>query len=82
MWKQGTIGIPDKNDAEHLIVCHYWVKVCERPSKVFGINGGRIIKLTIKIDGVVTANYERGWDIEPKDEPTRLASMILLQNHN
>ena len=27
MWKQGTIGIPDKNDAEHLIVCHYWVEI-------------------------------------------------------
>ena len=82
MWKQGTSSIPDRDDEERCTVCHYWVKVCERPSKVFGINGGKIIKLTIKIDGVVTTNYDRGWDIEPKDEPTRLAYMLLLQNYN
>ena len=82
MWKQGTISIPDKDDEERCTVCHYWVKVCECPSKVFGINGGKIIKLMIKIDGTVTVNYDRGWDIEPKDDATRLAYMILLQNHN
>ena len=82
MRKPGTISIPDTGDEERYTVCHYWVKLCERPSKVYGINGGRIIKLMIKIDGVVTANYDRGWDIEPKDEPTRLAYMLLMQNYN
>ena len=82
MWKEGTISIPDKQDKDRYTVCHYWVKVCDRPSKVFGINGGRISKLTIKIDGKVTANYDRGWDVEPKDEPTRMAYMLLLQSYN
>ena len=36
----------------------------------------------IKIEGKVTAHYERGWDVEPKDEPTRLAYSILLQKYN
>ena len=51
MWKEGTISIPDKQDKDRYIVCHYWVKVYAPPSKMYGINGGRISKLTIKIDG-------------------------------
>ncbi|MBR3240896.1 MAG: hypothetical protein IKF99_20975 [Oscillospiraceae bacterium] len=82
MWKEGAIGIPDKQDKEHHIICHYWVKVYKRRSSRFGINGGRISKLMIKINGEITANYDRGWDVEPKDEPTQLAYMILLQNYN
>ena len=82
MWKKGTISIPDKRDKDRCILCHYWVKVYPRPSRTYGINGGRISKLTIRIDGVVTANYDRGWDVEPRDEPTRQAYMILLQNYN
>ena len=46
MWKEGAIGIPDKQDKEHHIICHYWVKVHKRRSSRFGINGGRISKLT------------------------------------
>ena len=45
MWKEGAIGIPDKQDKEHHIICHYWVKVYKRRSSRFGINGGRISKL-------------------------------------
>ena len=82
MWKEGTISIPDKQDKDRCTVCHYWVKVYELPSKVYGINGGRISKLMIKIDGKVTAHYDRGWDVEPKDESTRLAYSILLQKYN
>ena len=82
MWKQGTISVPDKDDKEHLTVCHYWVKVYDSRSAEYGIDGGRISKLTIKKDGEITANYDRGWDIEPKDESTRLAYRILLQQYN
>ena len=82
MWKEGTISFPDKQDKDRYTVCHYWVKVYALPSKVYGINGGRSSKLTIEIDGAVTANYDQGWDVEPKDEPTRMAYMLLLQNYN
>lgn len=81
MWSEGVIGIPDAKDKEKYTKCHYWVKHFEEGSE-FGINGGRISKLMIKIDGKTTCNYDRGGDIEPEDEPTRLAYMILLENYN
>ena len=82
MWSEGTIGIPDAKDKGKYTVCHYWVKHYEEPSEEYGIGGGKISKLMIKISGTVTAHYDRGWDIEPEDEPTQLAYMILLQNYN
>ena len=80
MWSEGIIGIPQKN-GKH-IACHYWVKHYDEPSETYGIDGGRISKLTIKVSGQVTANYDRGWDIEPKDEATQMAYEILLYNYN
>lgn len=80
MWSEGTIGIPQKGGKA--VICHYWVKHCEEPSEEYGINGGRISKLMIKVAGVITANYDRGWDVEPKDEPTRMAYSILLYQYN
>ena len=65
MWKEGTIGVPDEGatlENGHYTICHYQVKHYERRSR-FGIDGGRISKLTIKINGVVTANYDREWDM-------------------
>ena len=46
----------------------------------FGINGGRISKLTINLDKKKLANYDRGWDIEPMDENTKAVLQILLDN--
>lgn len=37
----------------------------------FGINGGRISKLTINLGKEKLANYDRGWDIEPTDDDTK-----------
>lgn len=82
MGSEGVIGIPDARDKEKYTKCHYWVKHHDGPGETYGINGGRISKLTIKVDGKVTCNYDRGWDVEPIDEPTQLAYMILLQNYN
>ena len=59
MWSEGTIRIPDAKDKGKNTVCHYWVKHYEEPSETYGINGGRISKLMIKVDGVITANYDR-----------------------
>ena len=72
--------IPDAKDKGKNTVCHYWVKHYEEPSETYGINGGRISKLMIKVDGVITANYDRGWDVEPAEDdmPTRMAYCILL----
>ena len=78
MWHEGTIGIPK---GDKYTIAHYWVKAYEEGSE-YGINNGRISKLTIKIAGKITANYDRGWDIEPAedDETTQIAYCILLQN--
>ena len=74
MWKEGTILIGGKG-------YRYWVKHYEEGSQ-FGIDGGRISKLMIKVDGVITANYDRGWDVEPADENTQLATELLLHSEN
>ena len=49
MWKEGTIGIPKKDGGYKAV--HYWIKVYDEGSE-FGINGGRISKLTLKMDAV------------------------------
>lgn len=79
MWKEGAISIPKKNGANKIV--HYWIKVYEE-GRTFGINNGRISKLTLKMDGEIIANYSRGWDIEATTEKTQLALCILLTNHN
>ena len=79
MWKQGIIGIPD--DKGKYTSCHYWIKVYEEPSE-FGIDNGRISKLTIKIGGKVVCNYDRGWDIKPTCIEAEKALAILLYSEN
>lgn len=78
---EGTIGIPQKDGSSK--IAHYWVKAYERKSE-WGINGGKISKLAIRINGECTANYDRGWDIKPAedDEATQIAYCILLNEYN
>ena len=83
LWSEGTINIPDPDDLSNDdTICHYWVKHYEEPSEIFGIDGGRISKLTIKVDGQVTCHYDRGWDMEPEDEATQLAYWIVMDKYN
>lgn len=78
---EGTIGIPQKDGSSK--IAHYWVKAYDEGSN-YGINGGRISKLSIKIDGEWVVNYDRGWDIEPdeNDEAAQIAYCILLNEYN
>lgn len=80
-WHEGTIGIPQKHGSSK--IAHYWVKTFEEGSE-WGINGGKISKLSIKIDGEWVANYDRGWDVKPvdDDEAAQLAYCILLNEYN
>lgn len=80
MWRQGTIGIPDENGT--YTSCKWWVKQYEETSEEYGIDGGRISKLMIKVNGEVTANYDRGWDVRPADEATKAAYAILIKEFN
>ena len=79
MWHEGVIGAPVNGE---MIACKYWVKAFPEPSSEWGIDGGRISKLAIQVNGKWTCNYDRGWDIEPEDEATQIAYMILLQEYN
>ncbi len=74
MWKEGSI----KANGE---IFHYWMKQYEEGSR-YGINGGRISKLMLKRNGKIVYNYDRGEDIEPVDENTKLAVETLLRAEN
>ena len=80
MWSTGNIAVPSEDGTRK--ICHYWVKHFSEPSETYGIDGGRISKLTIKVDGEYTLNYDRGWDIEPEDEATQMAFAILMKEFN
>lgn len=60
---------------------HFWVKRHEECSE-FGIDGGRISKLTITNEGTgrEVVNYDRGWDIEPKTKAAQAALDWVLRN--
>lgn len=80
-WHEGIMGIPMKDGSTKK--AKYWVKAFAEGSE-YGINGGKISKLSIKIDGAWVANYDRGWDIKPdeNDEAAQIAYCILLQEYN
>ena len=75
MWKEGSIRIENN-------IFHYWVKHYDEPSEDFGIDSGRISKLTIKCNGKITYNYDRGLNIAPIDEFTETALAIILKEYN
>ncbi len=80
MWKEGTIGIPQADGTNHII--HFWVKHFDEPSEDYGINGGRISKLSLKLNGEWIAIYDRGWDVEPAGKEAEIALSILLNAYN
>ena len=80
-WIAGTIGIPDGSGKfGHLIGVHYAAKVYDEGSE-HGINGGRISKLTLTIDGECVYNYDRGEDLPPQNEAAEKALAILLAEY-
>ena len=45
----------------------YHIKHFEEGS-VYGLNEGKISKITISRNGRILVNYDRGWDILPQNE--------------
>ena len=74
MWKEGSIRVNGE-------VFHYWMKQYDEGSQ-YGINGGRISKLTLKRSGAIVCNYDSGWDVATRDQNTQLAPEILLHSEN
>lgn len=58
MWREGTIGIPQSVGTNHII--HFWIKLFYEPSGEYGLNGGKISKLSLKLNSEWIANYDRG----------------------
>ncbi len=78
VWHEGVIGIP--KEGGHPVRVTFQVKLYKAGSG-FGINGSRISKLWLAIDGNTVANYDRGWDTEPTCEEAKLALDILLNDY-
>ncbi|SDZ96528.1 hypothetical protein SAMN02745687_01245 [Lachnospiraceae bacterium NK3A20] len=74
-WEQGSLLINGT-------VVKYWVKHYDEPSEAYGLEGGCISKMELRIDGRVTLNYDCAWDIEPDDEISQLAYELLLKKYN
>jgi len=73
MWSEGIIACPMTGGKYK-----YWVKHFEEGSQ-FGIDGGKISKLTIrKVDSTRDlCNYDRGWDVKPIEEVKAVYAIIL-----
>ena len=74
MWSEGSIKVRNS-------LFHYWVKHYDEPSE-YGINNGPVSKLTLKRNGEIVYNFDRGLDVEAVDEDTELALAILLKEYN
>ena len=72
MWSEGTIKVRNS-------VFHYWVKHYDEPSH-YGIENGS--KLTLKRNGKVVYNYDRGEDTNAIDSDTEMALAILIRDYN
>lgn len=78
MWKNGTFIIDD-------VMYSYQALVFDEKSR-FGIRGGRISKLIIWRGGIhdfknvneSVMNYDRGWDICPRNKSERMAMEYVL----
>lgn len=75
MWEKGSLLIDGT-------IVKYCVKHYDEPSETYGLEGGKISKMELRINGRVTLNYDRAWDIEPEDEITQVAYMVLLKKYN
>ena len=75
-WTRGTCG-------PYEFCCKHFAEPSQWGIEADAEHGpGRVSKLEMRRAGRIVCNYDRGWDIEPKDESTRLAYMILLQQYN
>jgi hypothetical protein len=70
MWKSGEIN-----------GYKYEMKQYDSGS-VYGINEGRISKLSIRKDGKEMYNYDRGLDFDELDEGGKIAYAEIIEKHN
>ena len=78
MFKNGSFIINQRGKQYH---CRYSIKVYDAGS-CYGINEGRISKLTLYINDKLAANYDRGWDVKPRTKVANTAIEMLLESYN
>ena len=76
MWEEGNLIIKGE-------IVNFSAKVYEVGSE-FGIDGGKISKLMIKVNGRMTVHYDRGWDIElnENDKISKEAYEQIIKKYN
>jgi len=74
MWEKGTLEIEGET-------VKYELKHYDEPSG-YGIEGGRISKMELRVGSKMTLRYDRGWDIEPEDETSQMAYAALIHQYN
>ncbi len=74
LWQEGTVKVGNS-------WYRYWVRAYDEPSE-YGIDGGRISKLTIKRQDETVVNYDRGWDVEPADDGAKAALAIIRSEYD
>ena len=79
MWHEGRIGSPTSNT-----IYVYWAKVYDEPSETYGMNGGKISKLTIRKLGETRDlyNFDRGLDKDCENDEVRAVYEIVLAKYN
>jgi len=79
MWSEGIIGVPETGNNYK-----YWVKHYDEPSDVYGINGGKVSKCTIRKVGESRDlyNYDRGLDRDCENDEVRTVLAIVLNKYN
>ncbi|MDR0905815.1 MAG: hypothetical protein LBN00_06545 [Oscillospiraceae bacterium] len=78
MWSQGILTCPETGGKYQYYVKHY------KKASEFGIDGGRISKLTIRKVGETKDlyNYDRGLDVDRADDEVRTVYGIVLEKYN
>lgn len=78
MWSEGIIACPETGGKYK-----YWVKHFEEGSQ-FGIDGGKVSKLTIRKVGETKDlyNYDRGLDVDCANEEVEAVLRIVLEKCN
>lgn len=74
MWKTGTFIINN-------CTFDYSMKVYEEES-AYGIDGGKISKLTLERNGATVCCYDRNWVIKPGGPKTQAALEYILREAN
>lgn len=78
LWKEAELKFEGKTYVATFKQFDEWSK--------FGIDGGRISKLTLirkgKNERVKVAAFDRGWDLEASDEEAKAVLEVLLGNEN